>query len=198
MMATRVSAALTLLALAILQAKPVYAHTTDDLAGGFLSGFSHPILGLDHLVAMVAVGLWGSFLGMPAIWILPVVFPIVMAVGGALGIAGVPLPGVEQWVAGSAVVLGGCVALAVRAPLWVAAAFVGAFAIFHGHAHGTELPHAANPLSYALGFVMATGGLHLCGIAFGMLSRYPFGRELVRAAGAAIAAIGIAFLTGYA
>ncbi|MFT4097543.1 MAG: HupE/UreJ family protein [Rhodoblastus sp.] len=174
------------------------AHTGEGVAGGFAAGFLHPINGLDHLAAMVAVGLWGAFLGMPAIWILPIVFPLVMAFGGALGIAGVPLPSVETWIAGSAIILGICVALALRPPLWIAAIIVGAFAIFHGHAHGTELPGAANPLAYALGFVLATGMLHLAGIGFGLLSRYDLGRYAVRAMGAAIAALGVAFLTGYA
>lgn len=104
------------------------------------SGFAHPILGPDHVVAMVAVGLWSAFLGQPAIWLLPVVFPLVMAFGGLLGINGVPLPGVEIGIAASAVALGAVVALALRPPLWVAAVLVGAFAICHGHAHGTELP----------------------------------------------------------
>jgi urease accessory protein len=135
---------------------------------------------------------------MPAIWQLPVVFPLVMALGGALGIVGIPLPGVEIWIAGSAVALGACVALAVKTPLWAAIVVVGAFAVFHGHAHGTELPQAANPLAYAAGFVLATGALHLCGIAFGMMSRFPIGRYVVRAGGAVIAMIGLAFLTGYA
>ncbi|MFM9847510.1 MAG: HupE/UreJ family protein, partial [Hyphomicrobiaceae bacterium] len=153
--------------------------------------------GLDHVVAMVAVGLWGAFLGMPAIWLLPIVFPLIMALGGALGVIGVPLPGVEFWIASSAIVLGLCVALALRPPLWVAAFIVAAFAVFHGHAHGTELPEAANPLAYALGFVIATGLLHLCGIGFGLLSRWTAGRYAVRAGGAAIAAVGLAFLTGY-
>jgi urease accessory protein len=191
-------AALALAALAILFAAPAEAHTTDNVTGGLVSGFLHPILGFDHLVAMIAVGLWGAFLGMPAIWLLPVVFPAVMAVGGAIGIAGLPLPGVEALVAGSAIVLGGCVALAWRAPIWIAAFLVGAFAIFHGHAHGNELPQAADPLAYAIGFVIATGALHLCGIALGVLSRYPWGEYALRACGGAIAAIGLAFLTGYA
>lgn len=190
--------ALALGALFVLLALPAEAHTTEGVAGGFVSGFLHPILGFDHLVAMVAVGLWGVFLGTPAIWLLPVVFPAVMAVGGAIGISGLPLPGVETLVAGSAIVLGGCVAVAWRAPIWIAALLVGAFAIFHGHAHGTELPQAANPLAYASGFVIATGALHLCGMAFGMLSRYPFGDFAVRVCGGAIAAVGLAFVTGYA
>ncbi len=174
------------------------AHTGEGVAGGLSSGFMHPILGLDHLVAMVAVGLWGTFLGMPAIWILPVVFPLVMAAGGALGVIGMPLPGVETWIAASAVVLGLCVAFAFRPPVWIAAFIVGAFAIFHGHAHGTELPHAANPLAYAIGFVIGTGLLHLCGIGLGLLSRSSAGRYAIQSAGAMIAAVGVAFLTGYA
>jgi urease accessory protein len=186
-----------IVALVTIQATAAHAHTGEGIAGGFLSGIQHPIFGLDHLVAMVAVGLWGAFLGMPAIWILPIVFPLVMALGGVVGIAGIPLPGVEIWIAGSAVVLGACVALPLRPPLWFAVLMVGAFAIFHGHAHGTELPQAANPLAYALGFVMATGFLHLSGIGFGMLSRYSAGCYAVRAGGAAIAAVGLAFLTGY-
>jgi urease accessory protein len=198
MLALRISATLTIAALTTIQVTAAHAHTGEGLAGGFLSGIQHPIFGLDHLVAMVAVGLWGAFLGMPAIWILPIVFPLVMAFGGALGIADIRLPNVEIWIACSAIVLGACVAMALRPPLWVAMLMVGAFAIFHGHAHGTELPQATNPLAYALGFVMATGALHLSGIAFGMLSRYSIGRYAVRGAGAAIAAVGLAFLTGYA
>ena len=147
---------------------------------------------------MVAVGLWGAFLGPPAIWLLPVVFPLVMAGGGALGILGVPLPAVETGIAASAVVLGLVVAFQARPPLWLAAGVVGIFAIFHGHAHGTELPEAANPLTYAIGFVIATGILHLLGIAFGLLVRWPAGRIAVRVGGAAIALAGVAFLTGIA
>ena len=184
--------------LSLLTAGPVWAHTGVGITGGFFSGFLHPITGWDHVVAMVAVGLWGAFLGRPAIWILPVVFPLVMAFGGALGILGVPLPQVETGIALSAVVLGLVVALAARPPLWIAAVIVGIFAIFHGHAHGTELPGAANPFAYALGFVIATGLLHISGIVFGLLTRWPAGQVLVRAGGAAIALVGVAFLTGFA
>ena len=172
------------------------AHTGDGAVGGFGAGFMHPILGWDHVIAMVAVGLWGAFLGRPAIWVLPIVFPLVMACGGALGVAGVPLPGVETGIALSAIVLGAMVAFAARPPLWVAGLIVGAFAIFHGHAHGTELPEAANPLAFSLGFVLATGLLHLAGIAFGLAVRWPAGQAAVRLGGAAIATAGVAFLTG--
>lgn len=175
-----------------------HAHTGEGLVGGFTSGFLHPIFGWDHVVAMVAVGLWGAFLGSPAIWVLPVVFPLVMAFGGALGILGVPIPAIETGIALSGVVLGLLVAFAVKAPIWAAAVVVGLFAIFHGHAHGTELPDAANPLAYGVGFVIATGLLHLVGIGFGFLTGSNFGRLAVRGAGAIIALVGGAFLFGLA
>ncbi len=164
--------------------------------GGFTSGFTHPILGWDHVIAMVAVGLWGAFLGMPAIWVLPVVFPLVMAFGGALGVLGIPVPSIETGIAVSSIVLGLMVAFAVRPPIWIAAVIVAAFAIFHGHAHGTELPGAANPITYSLGFVIATGLLHLLGIAFGLLVRWPLGKIAVQAGGGVIAVLGVGFLTG--
>lgn len=189
---------LVLAALALLAATAAEAHTAAGAGGGFASGFTHPLFGFDHVVAMVAVGLWGAVLGAPAIWLLPVVFPLVMALGGALGVLGVPLPAVETGIALSGVVLGLLVALCVRAPLWVAAVIVGAFAIFHGHAHGTELPEAANPYAYAAGFVVGTGLLHLAGIAIGGLTKTKEGTWAVRAAGVVIAAVGAAFLTGVA
>jgi len=172
---------------------PASAHT-GSMSGGFVGGFAHPLFGPDHVVAMVAVGLWGVLLGAPAIWLLPVVFPLVMAMGGVIGILGVPLPGVEIGIAISAIVLGAMVALAVRPALWVAAVLVGAFAIFHGHAHGAELPPGADAIAYSLGFVIATGLLHLAGIGFGTLARWPAGRVAVRAVGGAIALAGVAFL----
>jgi len=172
------------------------AHEGAGVTGGFMSGFMHPILGWDHVVAMVAVGLWGAFLGRPAIGTLPVVFPLVMALGGALGVMGVPVPAVETGIAASALVLGALVAFAARPPIWIAAVFVGAFAIFHGHAHGTELPDAANPLAYSIGFVIATGILHSLGIAFGLLVRWPAGKIAVQAGGGIIALVGVGFLTG--
>jgi urease accessory protein len=172
------------------------AHTGEGVTGGFLSGFTHPIFGFDHVVAMIAVGLWGAFLGQPAIWLLPVVFPVVMAFGGLAGVLGVPLPGVEMGIALSAVALGAMVALALRPPLWIAAVLVGAFAIFHGHAHGTELPEAANPLAYGVGFVVATGLLHLSGIVLGLLARWPMGLNAVRIGGGVIACVGLFFLSG--
>jgi urease accessory protein len=178
--------------LALTQA--ALAHSGADAATGLQSGFLHPLTGLDHLVAMVAVGLWGAQLGNPAIWVLPITFPLVMALGGLLGIAGVPLPLPEQAVAVSGIALGALVACRVRAPLAVAMLLVGGFAIFHGYAHGRELPQAADPLAYGAGFVVATGLLHLCGIAIGLLVRWPVGERAVRACGAAIGLAGAYFL----
>jgi len=177
-----------------LVASTAHAHSEGGIAGGFLSGFFHPVNGIDHVIAMVAVGLWGAFLGSPALWVLPMVFPLVMTIGGALGVMGVPVPAVETGIAVSAVALGGVVAGAVRPPLWVAAVLVGVFAIFHGHAHGTELPNAADPIAYSLGFVTATGLLHLAGIGLGLLTRWPAGVKAVRAMGAGIAVGGLGFL----
>ncbi len=170
------------------------AHTDAGVTGGFLSGFTHPLLGWDHVVAMVAVGLWGAFLGAPAIWLLPIVFPLVMAFGATLGVLGVPIPAIETGIAGSAVVLGLLILLAAKLPLWLASIIVGVFAIFHGYAHGAELPEAVNPLAYGVGFVIATGLLHLIGIAFGLLVRWPTGTYAVRAGGGVIALVGLAFL----
>ena len=172
----------------------VHAHSETGTVGGFVSGFNHPLTGLDHIVAMVAVGLWGAYLGAPAMWLLPVVFPVVMAFGGALGVMGVPMPGVEICIALSGVALGLMVACAAKPPLWIAAVLVGFFAIFHGHAHGMELPQSANAMTYAIGFVIATGLLHLGGIAFGLLVKWPWGCILVRTSGAAIACTGFLFL----
>lgn len=172
------------------------AHSGAGLTAGFSGGFSHPLSGADHMTAMVAVGLWGAFLGRPAIWLLPVVFPLVMVVGGVLGILGIPLPAIETGIATSAIVLGLMVAFAVRPPLRVAAVMVGVFAIFHGYAHGAELPTATNPIAYTIGFVVATGLLHLSGIALGWLINWPMGQMLVRTGGALIALAGIGFLTG--
>src|ERR1700729_1796795 len=136
------------------------AHIVRGEAVGFISGFEHPISGLDHIVAMVAVGLWGAQLGRPAIWLLPVTFPLVMAFGEFLGLIGLHLPGSEIAIALSGVCLGAAVLLEARPPMWAAAALVGLFGLFHGYAHGAELPPGQNALLYSLGFVLATGMLH--------------------------------------
>lgn len=181
-----------------LVAGPAFAHVGITEGGGLLAGFQHPIFGWDHVVAMVAVGLWGAMLGAPALWLLPVVFPLVMAFGSIIGSSGIPLPGVETGIALSGLVLGLMVAAAVRPPLAIAAVLVGFFAILHGYAHGVEHPADGNLHAYIIGFVVGTGLLHLAGIALGTLVLVPKGRILVRGVGLAIAATGAAFLTGIA
>ncbi len=170
------------------------AHQEAGQAAGFLSGLMHPISGFDHVLAMVAVGLWGAVLGSPAIWVLPVAFPVVMAFGGLMGLLGIPVPGVEIGIAVSAIVLGAMVLAQLRPPLWLAATLVAFFAIFHGHAHGRELPEGASALLYSLGFVVATGLLHLVGILLGEAHRWAAGRQVVRAAGGGVALAGLFFL----
>lgn len=170
----------------------VQAHTLHD-AGGFGSGFGHPWSGWDHILAMVAVGIWGAQLRAPAIWLLPVAFPLVMAFGGFLGLAGVPLPGVEMGIALSAIALGAAVACEARPPLAVAAVLTGIFGLFHGYAHGTELPPGEDGLRYSLGFVIGTGCLHGVGILLGLVHRWPAGRKTLRVAGAGICLAGLWF-----
>lgn len=182
------------LAALLLSTGVAEAHVGTGGASGFAAGFFHPITGLDHVVAMVAVGLWGAQLGKPAIWMLPITFPLVMAFGGFLGLLGVPMPGVEIGIALSGVLLGAAVLTETRPPLFAAAILVGIFAIFHGYAHGAELPLGENALFFSLGFVIATGLLHAVGIVIGLLYQWPWGKITVRAAGGAIGAVGAVFL----
>ena len=190
---TRVAAA------AILVAIPgaALAHPGHD-AGGFAHGLVHPLGGLDHVLAMVAVGLYAALPGRRALWLVPATFVGVMAIGGALGAAGYPLPYVETGIALSVIVLGLAVALRVSLPTLAAMALAGLFAIFHGHAHGTEMPQDAAALSYAAGFMLATALLHMAGIALGAaigrigdaygVAAYRLGGGLVALAGVAILA----------
>lgn len=181
-------------AAALLVAAPAAAHTGTGLAGGFVSGFLHPLSGFDHMLAMVSVGLWGAFLGRPLIVALPVIFPTVMAIGGVMGIAGVPMPPVEIGIAVSVLVLGGMIAGAVRAPVWLASLIVAIFAVFHGYAHGKELPSAADPVGYSAGFVLATGLLHVVGIGLGLINDRPGGAVITRTMGGLVMVAGAWFL----
>jgi urease accessory protein len=169
-----------------------FAHGLHAAGGGLVAGFVHPLLGLDHLLAMVAVGLWATQSGAApgggrAIWLVPLSFMGAMAVGGALALSGVVLPAVEPGVLGSVLILGAVVALAPRLPVEVPMLVVGLFALAHGHAHGTEMPATAAPALYALGFLAATGALHALGVLVGRC-----GPALLRVAGAAIALGGVA------
>lgn len=175
-------------------AQSAEAHANKGEVMGFLSGLRHPISGLDHVMAMIAVGLWGAQLGAPAIWVLPVAFPMVMAFGGMMGLLGIPLPGIEYGIAASMILLGAAVVMELRPPLALAAVLVGFFAIFHGHAHGTELPAGQSGLLYSMGFVTATGCLHGVGISIGLVHRWNWGQLALRAAGAIIALAGVFFM----
>jgi urease accessory protein len=185
---------LAVLALAVQFSQVVEAHIRKGEASGFLSGVRHPISGLDHVLAMIAVGLWGAQLGAPAIWVLPVAFPMVMALGGMMGLLGIPLPGTEYGIAASMILLGGVVLFELKPPLWMAALLVSFFAIFHGHAHGTELPPGQDGLLYSMGFVCATGCLHGIGVSIGLVHRWTWGQLLLRLSGGFISAMGMYFL----
>lgn len=181
-------------ALAVLP-QAAQAHSSKNLAGGFLAGFAHPFSGPDHLLAMVSVGLWGAFLGRPLIAALPVIFPAVMALGALLAMLGVPQPPIELGVALSVLVLGAAIAAAWRAPVWLACAIVAVFAVFHGFAHGTEIPSLADPIAYSTGFMLATGSLHLAGIGLGTINTLRGGTLITRGIGSAIALAGLYFLS---
>jgi urease accessory protein len=179
---------------ALMFAGQAAAHSGTGLPGGFVSGFRHPFTGIDHLLAMVSVGLWGAFLGRPLIYALPVIFPAVMVGGAVMGMLGVPLPPVEIGIALSVLILGGCIALSWRAPVWAASLIVATFAVFHGYAHGRELPSAADPIGYSVGFVFATGLLHVLGIGIGFLNHRSGAVVATRSLGCGICAMGIWFL----
>jgi len=188
-------AVLLLVALALAaMPHPAFAHVEQGQAAGFLTGLRHPWSGLDHVLAMIAVGLWGAQLGNPALWLLPVTFPMMMSLGAVMGLIGMGLPGVEVGIALSSLLLGGMVMGEVRPKLAVAVLLVGFFAVFHGHAHGTELPPGQSGLLYSMGFVIATGCLHAMGIGIGLVHRWPAGRLALRGAGALIAGMGLFFL----
>ena len=170
------------------------AHIEQGQAAGFFTGMEHPWSGLDHILAMIAVGLWGAQLGSPALWVLPIAFPMMMTIGAMMGLVGIPVPGVEVGIALSAILLGLMVLLEMRAKLVVAAVLVGFFAIFHGHAHGTELPPGQSGLLYSMGFVIGTGCLHGVGILIGLLHRFSYGRIVLRGTGGFILAMGCFFL----
>jgi urease accessory protein len=190
------SLAAATLVLAVLTATPALAHTGAGPTSSFFAGLSHPLGGLDHVLAMVAVGLWAALRGGKAVWAWPSAFVGVMVVSGLLGFAGFQLPLVEPGILASIVVLGLLVATAARVPVAAGAGLIGLFALFHGHAHGAEAPAAASALGYALGFALATVGLHAAGIGAVIAGRGRLWRGAVRAAGAACAVAGAALALG--
>jgi urease accessory protein len=182
---TTLVAAAVAFAPALAQAHPGHAP-----GASFTHGFVHPMMGLDHLLAMLAVGLWAAQLGGRAAWLIPTAFVSVMTAGAGLGMSGVHLPLVEQGIIASVVVLGLLIATAARLPLAASAGLVGVFALFHGIAHGTEMPASASGFAYAAGFALATATLH----AIGLLAAKSTRVEWVRFAGAAIAVTAIALV----
>ena len=187
-----IAAALTLVPTAAL------AHPGIGEMHGFVHGFTHPLGGLDHILAMVTVGIFAWQLGGRALWLVPATFVLAMAIGGALAMTGVPVPMVETGIAASVIVLGAIVALGIKAPLAIAMGLVGLFAIFHGHAHGSETPLAAATGVYAGGFMLATALLHMTGIAIGAaIGRIgdAYGLATYRLGGGLVALAGVAILT---
>ena len=172
------------------------AHTGGAAATGLAVGFVHPFGGLDHLLAMLSFGVFAFLAGGRAVWLVPATFVAMMAIGGAIGIIGIGLPFVETGIALSVVVTGILVAAGRKLPIAGAMALVGVFAIFHGHAHGAEIPAAASALSYGAGFMMATALLHGAGLAGAFGASLLLSAGAVRTAGAAAAAAGVALLGG--
>jgi len=183
-----------LLVMTLMPSAGALAHITQGQAGGFGQGFEHPLTGPDHFLAMFAVGIWGAQMGGRAVWALPVTFPLIMAAGGVAGMLGLPLAHVELGIALSILALGSAIALGWRPAEAVALILIGVFAICHGYAHGVELPNAADPADYAVGFVLATGMIHVLGVGVGLALNTPMEGRLSRALGAVIAAGGIYFL----
>ncbi|MFT4151961.1 MAG: HupE/UreJ family protein [Paracoccaceae bacterium] len=171
------------------------AHTGPGAHTGFMAGLEHPVSGQDHVLAMVAVGLWAAMAGGRALWALPVAFVLGMVLGGGMGFAGLPLPGVEPMILASIIILGVLAAMAARLPVALSAAICLGFGVFHGHAHGAEGP-GTGMLVYAAGFVAATMALHLGGIALGLGLTRLGGRVAARIAGAAAAVAGALLAMG--
>jgi urease accessory protein len=178
-----------LAALSIAAATPALAHTGSHDIGGFAAGFTHPLGGLDHVLAMVSVGLFAAMLGGRAVWSVPASFIAMMLVGGTLGMAGVVIPAFEVGIAASVIVLGAIIALGRTWPLSAAMAMVGAFAVFHGYAHGAEIPAGSGALSYSVGFSLASLILHIAGLVAGF--SLIFQGRLARLSGAAITGAGL-------
>ncbi|MCR4299727.1 MAG: HupE/UreJ family protein [Gallionella sp.] len=189
-MSQSISMRLPVAALALLPSF-AYAHVSIAEAGGFLHGLMHPASGLDHVCAMLAVGLWAAQTGGRSVWAVPLTFVSVMALGSVLPILGIGLPFVEQGIALSVLLLGVLIAATVRLPLWLGSAMVGLFALWHGHAHGAEMLELASGAEYAFGFVLMTALLHVIGIAFGLRMQRLARERVIHAVGTSIALCGI-------
>jgi urease accessory protein len=174
------------------------AHPGHDGAGGLVHGFIHPVTGIDHVLAMIAVGVLAAQYGGRALWLVPMSFLVAMAVAGVIGMAGIVVPVAEVGIGVSVVILGLAIAFQLRPPTFVAMAVVGFFALFHGYAHGAELPDGVAGLSFALGFLLATALLHSTGVGLGLLmQRQASSHRLIQAGGGAMVLAGIAVLASF-
>jgi urease accessory protein len=182
---------ISLLSLVTLAPVLAQAHPGHGSSIGFTSGMIHPMTGLDHILAMVAVGMWAAQLGGRRLWALPAAFLCLMSAGGLIGMAGFHFPMIEAGILASVLVLGLLIAGAVRLPMWSSLALVGLFAFCHGHAHGSELPAGASGLTYGVGFVLSTALLHLAGIGLGLAVQKKLPAAAFRFAGATIAIAGL-------
>jgi urease accessory protein len=184
-------------ALAIVLSVPALAHTGLGDTHGFAHGFIHPTSGVDHVLAMVAVGIFAAQLGGRALWLVPLTFVAMMAIAGSIGMAGIAIPCIEIGIGLSVVGLGAAIAFGLSIPVLAAMSLVGLFAMFHGHAHGAEMPETASGIAYAAGFVAATVLLHALGVGLGraiaMLGQSR-GRRVAEAGGSAMAVLGVAIL----
>ncbi|OWY28304.1 HupE/UreJ family protein [Herbaspirillum robiniae] len=192
---TKTRARIGVLAVAALAAGSAFAHPGHpgshmDASASFMSGFAHPFSGIDHLLAMLAVGLWAAQNKQRALWVLPLAFPLMMVVGALMAIGGLSVPAVETGIAASVAVMGLLIAFAVRMPLWASASVVSLFALFHGYAHGAELPHGSSAALYGAGFILATAILHATGLIVGMVAGQKMADRVVRIGGVGIAAVG--------
>jgi len=187
---------LAVFALLVFGASPALAHVGHGATASFTAGIAHPLGGLDHMAVMIAVGLWAALKGGRALWIWPVAFVGVMLVGGVLGMAHVAVPFVEPGILASVVALGLLVALAIDLPVWTGAVVVAAFALLHGHAHGSEVAETVSGAEYMAGFAVATATLHLTGIGFAQTMARAQLRPAIRVAGALCVAVGAGLITG--
>jgi urease accessory protein len=186
------ASALTIAALASTSvlAHPGHPESLMSASMSFGAGFSHPFSGVDHLLAMLAVGLWAAQNKRSAMWVLPLAFPLMMVVGALLAFSGLSIPAAETGIAASVAVLGLLIAFAVRMPLWASTVVVSLFAVFHGYAHGSELPHGSSAALYGIGFVLATALLHATGLGIGLFAGKQMADKVVRIGGIGIAAVG--------
>jgi urease accessory protein len=187
------------LTIAALAAGSAFAHpghpdSMTTASASFSTGFAHPFSGIDHLLAMLAVGLWAAQNKRSAMWVLPLAFPLMMVIGALLAFAGLEIPAAETGIAASVAVLGLLIAFAVKMPLRASTAIVSLFALFHGYAHGSELPHGSSAVMYGLGFVLATALLHAMGLGIGLFAGKQMAGKVVRIGGIGIAVVGACLL----